>query len=60
MDKYISTNLIDEMIELKKNLPMDGIVSVLTLTEVQFSSIEHLIGEIKTDVITSEEKVIQL
>ena len=54
------SNVNSTMIELKKNLPMDGIVSVLTLTEVQFSSIEHLIGEIKTDVITSKEKVIRL
>ena len=48
------------MIELKKNLPIEGMISVLTLTETQFSSIEHLMGEIKTDVIITEEKVIRL
>ena len=48
------------MIELKKNLPSDGIISVLTITETQFTSIDHLIGEIKTDVIHSQEKVIKL
>ena len=46
--------------DLKKNLPPEGIVSVLTITENQFSSIEHLIGEVKTDVIISEDKVIKL
>ena len=48
------------MNDLKKNLPPDGVVSVLTITEKQFTSIEHLIGEVKTDVIISEDRVIKL
>ena len=48
------------MVELKKILPAEGIVSVLTITENQFSSIQHLVGEISTDVIISDEKVIRL
>ena len=46
--------------DLKKNLPPEGIVSVLTITEKQFTSIEHFLVEIKTDVIMSEDKVIKL
>lgn len=52
--------VISCMNELKKKLPPDGIVSVLTITEKQFTSMEHLIGEIETDVIMSEEKVVHL
>lgn len=48
------------MKDIKKKLPPEGIVSVLTVTENQFTSMEHLIGEISTDVIMSEEKVIRL
>lgn len=48
------------MTELKKKLPPDGIVSVITITEKQFSTMEHLVGEIETDVIMSEDKVIKL
>lgn len=48
------------MIELRKILPPEGIVSILTITENQFASIEHLIGTIETDVVTSEDKVIRL
>ena len=48
------------MNELKKKLPPDWIVSVLTIIEKQFTSMEHLIGEIETDVIMSEEKVVHL
>lgn len=48
------------MIELRKNLPPEGIISVLTITENQFSSMEHILGEIDSDVVTSESKVIRL
>ena len=47
------------MLELKKNLPPEGTVSVLTLTETQFMSIENLIGEMKTDVVMSCGKVMK-
>lgn len=46
--------------DIKKNLPPEGVVSVLTITENQFASIDHLIGEIKTDIISNEEEVIKL
>ena len=48
------------MKDLNYNLPKDGIVSVLTITEKQFCSIEHLIGEIDTDVIMDDNKVVKL
>lgn len=48
------------LLEIRKNLPPEGCVSALTITEKQFSSIEHMIGEIKTDIISSEDKVIKL
>lgn len=48
------------MIEIRKNTPPEGLISILTITENQFSSIEHILGEVETDVITSESKVIKL
>ena len=48
------------MLELRKNLPPEGIISILTITENQFSSIEHILGEMETDVVVSENKVIRL
>jgi CRISPR-associated protein Cas2 len=45
---------------IRKNLPKDGLVSVLIITEKQFSSIQQLLGEISCDVIMNEEKVIHL
>ena len=46
--------------EIKKTLPKDGFVSLLTLTEQQFNSIVNLIGEYESDVETSDERVIKL
>lgn len=48
------------MRDIKQKLPKDGIISVLTITEQQFSSIEHILGEVKTDQIISEDKFIKL
>src|SRR5574344_2967831 len=55
----LNQTVVDSVLNLlRKNLPRDGCVSVLTITENQFSSIEHMIGEIKTDVVNTDDKVI--
>lgn len=41
-------------------LPKDGVVSSLTITEKHFSSIKLLLGDIKTDVVLNDNKVIKL
>lgn len=46
--------------EIKKNLPKEGQVSVLTITEKQFASIQNILGEPESDVIISDEKIIKL
>lgn len=48
------------MKEIKKNLPSSGFVSALTLTEKQYSSIEHLVGFSDSDLISSNEKIVKL
>lgn len=45
---------------IKKQLPPEGNVAVMTVTEKQFASTEFLLGEFKTDVIESQEKYIEL
>lgn len=57
----INQTIVDHvMSQIRKEVPSDGIISVLTITENQFNSIEHVIGEFTTDVIISDERVIQL
>ena len=57
----INETVVDATVrELKKALPPDGAVSCLTVTEKQFSSIDVLLGELETDVIMNEDKVVKL
>lgn len=48
------------MKELKGHIPRSGMVSVLTITEKQFNSIENILGEMETDVLMSEDRVVKL
>ena len=57
----IDAQAIDSTIDkVKKNCPKEGEISILTITEKQFASIELLLGEGKTDVINNDERVIEL
>ncbi len=45
---------------VRKNKPPVGLVQMLSVTEKQFSRMEIVVGEIKKDVIDSDERVIVL
>lgn len=45
---------------IKANLPKNGIVSMLTLTEKQFNSISYLLGDFNTDVLVSFDRVVEI
>ncbi len=45
---------------VKKIKPPKGLVQVLTVTEKQFSRMEIIVGEIKSDVVANDERVIML
>lgn len=46
--------------DIKKFLPPDGVVSVLTITEKQFAEMDILLGDMQTDVISTQDKVVKL
>jgi CRISPR-associated protein Cas2 len=51
----------DAIIEkVRKNRPEEGLVQVLKVTEKQFSKMEFIVGEKKTEVIDSDERLIIL
>jgi len=54
----VSSNLLKNLIN--KNLPQNGLVQLLQVTERQFSSIEYLVGERKSNIIESNERIIEL
>lgn len=45
---------------IKANLPKNGVVSMLTLTEKQFNSISYLLGDFNTDVLVSFDRVVEI
>lgn len=43
---------------VKKNKPPEGLVQVLTITEKQFSKIEMITGDFKSEVLDSDERLV--
>ncbi len=67
MQKSVYTKLaINNVLSLaikqrvKENLPSEGIVEMLEITENQFSKIEYLVGERQQVVIESTDRLIEL
>lgn len=42
---------------LRKNLPREGLVQVLTITEKQFLKMEYMVGEKRNDVLDTTERL---
>ncbi len=45
---------------IEKNKPSEGLVQVLIITEKQFSSMKTIVGDVKSDVIDSDERLLIL
>lgn len=45
---------------IRKNKPSSGLVQVMKLTEKQYSRIEYIVGESKTEVLDSDERLVIL
>ncbi len=57
----LNQTAVDNVLEIiRENKPKEGSVAALTITERQFSSIEFIVGNLKTDVINSDERFIEL
>lgn len=46
--------------KVKMEMPSNGNIIVLSITEKQFASMSIILGENKTDIINSDERVIEL
>lgn len=53
-----SVTLLEKTI--RNNLPKDGVISMLTITEKQFNEIVVLLGEFSSDVVISTDRVLDL
>lgn len=45
---------------LKDSVPPEGSIMLLNVTEKQFSSMQLLLGECKTDVLSSDDRIVVL
>jgi CRISPR-associated protein Cas2 len=45
---------------LRKHRPSQGVVQLLTITEKQFTRMEYITGEWHSDVIDSDERLVEL
>lgn len=56
-----NTTVADAIIaNVRKNRPDDGLVQVLKITEKQYSRMEFIVGESKSDVLDSDERLVVL
>ena len=45
---------------LRRNRPPAGTVQILTVTEKQFAKIEYITGSLQSDVIDTDERLVEL
>ena len=45
---------------IKNNTPSKGFISMITVTERQFSNMDFILGDFKTDIIDSDQRVVEL
>lgn len=56
-----NSTLADAVIEnVRKNKPEKGLVQVLRVTEKQYTKMEIIVGEGKSDVLSSDERLVIL
>lgn len=57
LNQNAAATIVDNV---RRNKPPEGVVQVLNVTEKQFSKMEFITGEFKSDVIDSDERLIIL
>ena len=62
---YVKMSINQKAAENTKNkvrsiIPSEGNIILLTVTEKQFNSMDILIGDISTDIVTSSDRVVVL
>ena len=56
-----NSTVADGLIEkIRKNKPPQGLVQVLKITEKQYSRMEYIVGESKSEVLDNDERLIIL
>ena len=46
--------------QVHKNSPQEGLVQLLTVTEKQYAKMDFIVGEVKSEVLDSDERLVIL
>lgn len=57
LNQTVCKNIIENV---KKNKPSQGLVQILAITEKQYAKMEIVVGEIKSTVLNTDERLIVL
>ena len=57
LDTTAVTSIVDHV---HKNKPPEGLVQLLTVTEKQYAKMDLIVGEIKSEVLNSDERLVIL
>lgn len=56
-----NSTMADSIVDnIRKNKPSSGLVQVLKVTEKQYSKMEYIVGENKSDILNSDERLVIL
>lgn len=60
--KLVQNSTVAELIveNVKKNRPSDGLVQMLKITEKQYSKMEFIVGNSRSEVLDSDERLVVL
>lgn len=57
----LNTTIANAIVEnVKKNKPPEGLVQLMLVTEKQYSKMEYIVGESETQVLESDERLVDL
>ncbi len=46
--------------QVKNNKPKEGTVAVMEITEKQYSAIEYILGECSSDILNTDERLVEI
>ena len=57
----LNTTAVNSIVDhVHKNKPPEGLVQLLTVTEKQYAKMDLIVGEVKSEVLNSDERLVIL
>lgn len=57
----LNHNMVESVMNnIKKNKPVKGLIQALVVTEKQYTKMEYILGESSSDIVSTDERFIEL